>query len=124
MIFLETINILYYLVRKQHGMGRGDGMLLFVTAGVPVALTGNWVIGIYGPLLGFVLSAVGGLIIAAKTDGGMEYDLDEIDQREPEYDEDGNELSVTTGQIEFAAGPFLMAGPAIVWVVLSIGGWV
>lgn len=53
---LETINLIYKIIRKTDGVGFGDAMIIAVTAGVPVAVTGEFMVGFFGVVCGFILA--------------------------------------------------------------------
>lgn len=94
---LWGINWLYKLIRKRDGLGYGDGLLVLVSVGVPAALTGTWIVPLYGLYAGFVLASIWG--VAATRDSGQ------------------------GGAAEFALGPYLMAGPILAWAALALSGW-
>ncbi|MFG0334828.1 MAG: prepilin peptidase [Maioricimonas sp. JB049] len=96
-IVMAGINYLYKLVRGRDGLGGGDGLLSIVVVGVLGALSGTWWVPLYGLYAGFLIGAVWGVAATRGSDSGK--------------------------QAEFALGPYLMAGPFLAWLALSIGGW-
>jgi prepilin signal peptidase PulO-like enzyme (type II secretory pathway) len=55
-------NLVYFLVRGVNGMGFGDTLILFATAGVPTALTGSWQLG-YMAIIGSMLIGIVGWLL-------------------------------------------------------------
>lgn len=52
-------NYVYQLVRGRNGMGLGDTFILFATAGVPTAVTGDWQLGYWTLIMSMVLGIIG-----------------------------------------------------------------
>lgn len=121
-VFLEVINGLYYLIRKRHGLGGGDGMMMMVTCGVAAGLSGSWIVGLYGGFLGFVLGVFGVLIPMLR---GAEPVPQVGDEEEWEAaKERGEEIEYDFAGTPIAYGPFLMAGPVLIWVLMKLIGMV
>lgn len=95
-VVFEVVNIGHRLVRGTDGQGLGDTMLLLATAGLPVALTGEWSLGYYSVMSGMVLGLFGWLYGAAR--GRL------------------------TRKSPFAFGPYLAAGWATAWVGVALFG--
>lgn len=53
-VLFEGANLVYRVVRRTDGMGMGDTMLIFATAGVPAALTGSWELAFRGVIAGMI----------------------------------------------------------------------
>lgn len=135
-VFFEIVNGLYYLLRRRHGLGGGDSLLVLVCAGVPVALSGDWVVGVYGVLVGILAGVIGGGIAASRYEKGVaDPYLETTDTEDP--DEAGSAVTATDeesiegegteevpmGQRVFALGPFLLAGPFLAWIVVELTGF-
>lgn len=90
--FFEGLNFIYSKVRKRHGMGFGDSVLLIVAVGVPAALTGSPRLGWYAILAAAILAIVGFVLQAAR-----------------------HRASAST---PFAFGPYLALGWIVAWVAL------
>lgn len=58
-LFIEVINQIFRRVRGQDGMGGGDYLLIVATIGVPVAVTGDWVLGQWVLILSLLAGIVG-----------------------------------------------------------------
>jgi prepilin signal peptidase PulO-like enzyme (type II secretory pathway) len=58
-LFIEVINQIFRRVRGQHGMGGGDYLLIVATIGVPVAVTGDWLLGQWVLILSLLAGIVG-----------------------------------------------------------------
>ena len=58
-LFIEVINQIFRRVRGQHGMGGGDYLLIVATIGVPVAVTGDWLLGQWILILSLLAGIVG-----------------------------------------------------------------
>jgi leader peptidase (prepilin peptidase)/N-methyltransferase len=56
-------NLAYLLLRGVNGMGFGDTLILFATAGVPAALTGSWQLGYMAIIGSMLLGIVGWLLL-------------------------------------------------------------
>mgnify|MGYP006274823831 CR=1 FL=1 len=57
--FIELVNQFYKRIRHQHGMGTGDYLLILATIGVPVAVTGSWMLGQWILVLSLALGVAG-----------------------------------------------------------------
>lgn len=138
-VFFEVINGLYLMLRGQHGLGGGDSLLVLVSVGVPVALSGDWIVGVYGLVAGFVLGAVIGVVVTSRYAEGVAdpyLESAEVEPADGEAEEgaeqgSGNSAapgdtaaeSVGMGKRVFALGPFLIVGPLLVWIVLAVTGF-
>lgn len=91
----EGANVLYERVRGRTGMGRGDSMILVLSAGVPSAVTGAWVVGVDGVVAGLALGVIGAVGMMVRGWLG----------RGPRF----------TRQTPFAFGPYLAAGWLVAW---------
>jgi hypothetical protein len=60
--FIELVNQFYKRVRHQHGMGTGDYLLILATIGVPVAVTGSWMLGQWILVLSLALGVAGWMV--------------------------------------------------------------
>ncbi len=60
--FIEVVNQFYKRVRHQHGMGTGDYLLILATIGVPVAVTGSWMLGQWILVLSLALGVAGWVV--------------------------------------------------------------
>lgn len=94
--FIETVNQFYKRIRHQHGMGTGDYLLILATIGVPVALTGSWMLGQWILILSLLLGVIGWLV---------------------------KRLTITgfTRESPYAFGPYLATGwmaGVLIWAVL------
>lgn len=97
-LLFEGSNLAYRLVRGIPGMGFGDSMILLMTAGVPAALTGTWLLGSYA-VIGGLVCGVGGWVVAFVR-GRL--------GRGP----------VMGRRTPFAFGPYLELGWLVAWVAL------
>lgn len=95
-VAFEALNLLYRLVRGRHGIGGGDSLVLLLTAGVPVALTGLPMLGLYTVLAGMVTS-LGGWGVAALR-------------------------GKVTKNTPLPMVPFLSAGWIVAWVAVTLHG--
>lgn len=57
-VVLEATNRLYRLIRQRDGMGFGDTLIAVVTVGIPTALTGSLMVGIYSVIAAGVLAVI------------------------------------------------------------------
>lgn len=87
-------NLVYLLVRGVNGMGFGDTLILFATAGVPAALTGSWQLGYMAIIGSMLLGIVGWLLLRI--------------------------AGRVTRESRFAFGPYLAIGWAIAAAVWSM----
>lgn len=138
-VVMEGSSWLYYLLRKTHGFGGGDAFLVFVVMGVPVALSGDWVVGVYGFILSFVVAAIIGITLASRyaegvadpyTDEGLrperekptpDDDSDAVGEDE-QVDGEAPEKVKLTKRV-FALGPYLPIGPIVYWIFAHITGF-
>lgn len=67
--FIFVVGILHTKLRGKPGMGGGDYMLMLVTIGVPVAVTGVWAMANWILLVSLLLGIVGWLVRYLKVDG-------------------------------------------------------
>ena len=58
-------NLVYFLIRGVNGMGFGDTLILFATAGVPTALSGSWQLGYMSIIGSMLLGIIGWLLLRA-----------------------------------------------------------
>ena len=89
-VLFEGSNRAYRLIRKSDGMGMGDTMLIFATAGVPAALTGSWELAFHGIMAGML----GGIVVWVL----------------------GAVAGKMTRETPFAFGPYLAAGWFVAWL--------
>lgn len=94
-VAFELINFIYTKVRKRTGLGRGDTYLSVATVGVPVALTGSFLIGYYGIMAGMFVGM--GIFIV------------------------GASMKKLTRDTPFAFGPGLAAGWILGWAAVVLG---
>lgn len=67
--FIELTNQVFKRVRGQDGMGGGDYLFVLATIGVPVGLTGDWVLGQWILLTSLLSGIVGWVIIRLRRAG-------------------------------------------------------
>jgi hypothetical protein len=58
-VFIEVVNQIFRRVRGQHGMGGGDYLLIVATIGVPVAVTGDLLLGQWILILSLLAGVIG-----------------------------------------------------------------
>ena len=95
-LFIEIINRFYRRVRHQDGMGTGDYMLIVATIGVPVAVTGSWMLGQSILITSLVLGLLGWVIRRIS---------------EPGF----------TRESPYAFGPYLAAGWMVATLLWAVG---
>lgn len=93
-VFIEVVNQVFRRVRGQHGMGGGDYLLIVATIGVPVAVTGDLLLGQWILILS-LLAGIVGWVLTRLTKPGF------------------------TKASPYAFGPYLASG----WL-LALGLWV
>jgi len=61
-VFIEVVNQIFRRIRGQHGMGGGDYLLILATIGVPVAVTGDFLLGQWILILSLLAGIVGWIV--------------------------------------------------------------
>lgn len=92
-IALETVNFIYKILRKTDGLGFGDAVIIAATAGVPSAVTGDFMVGFFGVVCGFIIAGLVQIPMAV-------------------YKKEG-------ARAAFALGPYLCVGWLASWIVLN-----
>lgn len=92
-ITFEAMNLGYRLIRGIDGVGGGDGMIVFVTVSVAVAVTGSATIGMWAVLLSLFAALVASAPAVVRKERG--------------------------GRDAFALGPFLACG----WQLAVLAHW-
>jgi prepilin signal peptidase PulO-like enzyme (type II secretory pathway) len=92
-LFFEILNKVYTLIRKTAGQGFGDTLIVLVTVGLPVALTGSWLLG-YLSLMSALLSAIVAFLVRKAVTGKGK-------------------------DAPFAFGPFLALGPLLAVLIAA-----
>jgi len=68
--FIEIVNQVFRRVRGKHGMGMGDYLLILATIGVPVAVSGSWMLG-QVILIASLLAGIVGWVVTRLTRPGF-----------------------------------------------------
>ena len=92
-VALETVNFIYKVLRKMDGLGFGDAVIIAATAGVPSAVIGDFMVGFFGVVCGFIIAGLVQIPVAV-------------------YKKEG-------ARTAFALGPYLCVGWLVSWVVLN-----
>jgi prepilin signal peptidase PulO-like enzyme (type II secretory pathway) len=92
-VALETVNFIYKVLRIMDGLGFGDAVIIAATAGVPSAVIGDFMVGFFGVVCGFIIAGLVQIPVAV-------------------YKKEG-------ARTAFALGPYLCVGWLVSWVVLN-----
>jgi prepilin signal peptidase PulO-like enzyme (type II secretory pathway) len=92
-VSLEVINLIYKLMRNTDGVGFGDAVIIAATAGVPTAVSGDFMVGFFGVVCGFVIAGLVQIPLAVARGNGA--------------------------RTAFALGPYLCVGWIASWYVLD-----
>jgi prepilin signal peptidase PulO-like enzyme (type II secretory pathway) len=95
-VVLELVNRVHRKVRGYDGQGFGDTLILLATVGVPAALVGEVLVGLWSLLAAYAAGLVGWVVqrLMGRVDTGT----------------------------PFAFGPYLAAGWVLAWVAMTVGG--